>query len=101
MYIENEQGEWILWTEVTDTREENGEIVHYVNRTLPFGKLRYGEKFTGIPDMDICKNHTGEHMVSGCVHKRFGYDNVGFHMGRESVVIDLNGELNWEQLMED
>lgn len=99
LYIENEQGEWILWTEVTDTREENGEIVHYVNRTLPVGTKIRGEIYWDTR-YGYMQNHTGEHMVSGCVHKRFGYDNVGFHMGRESVVIDFNGELNWEQLME-
>ena len=99
MYIENEQGEWILWTEVTDTREENGEIVHYVNRTLPVGTKIRGEIYWDTR-YGYMQNHTGEHMVSGCVHKRFGYDNVGFHMGKESVVIDFNGELNWEQLME-
>ena len=27
--------------------------------------------------------HTGEHILSGLVHKHFGYDNVGFHMGAE------------------
>ena len=39
-------------------------------------------------------------MVSGCVHRKYGYDNVGFHMGKDAVVIDFNGELDWEQLME-
>ena len=100
MYIENEQGEWILWTEVTRYAGKKTEIiVHYVNRTLPVGTKIRGEIYWDTR-YGYMQNHTGEHMVSGCVHKRFGYDNVGFHMGRESVVIDFNGELNWEQLME-
>ena len=45
------------------------------------------------------QNHTGEHIVSGLIHKEFGYDNVGFHMGKEIIQIDFNGPLTWEDLM--
>ena len=99
LYIENEPGEWILWTEVTDTREENGEIVHYVKKPLPVGTKIRGE-IQWKTRYAYMQNHTGEHMVSGRVHEKYGYDNVGFHMSKDSVVIDFNGELNWEQLME-
>ena len=46
------------------------------------------------------QQHTGEHILSGLVHRHFGYDNVGFHMGREEMTIDLNGPMSWEELME-
>lgn len=46
------------------------------------------------------QNHSGEHIVSGLVHKKYGYNNVGFHMGSDVVTIDFDGELSWEQLCE-
>ena len=36
--------------------------------------------------------------MSGLVHKHYGYDNVGFHMGTEEVTIDFNGVLTQKQL---
>ena len=46
------------------------------------------------------QEHSGEHLISGLIHGRFGYDNVGFHMGAEEVTIDFNGLLEWKDLME-
>lgn len=45
------------------------------------------------------QEHSGEHLVSGIIHRDFGYDNVGFHMGHEGVTIDYNGTINAEQLL--
>ena len=42
--------------------------------------------------------HSGEHILSGVVHRRFGYDNVGFHMGADLVTIDFSGMLTEEDL---
>jgi len=47
---------------------------------------------------DLMQQHTGEHILSGLVHKHYGYDNVGFHMGTEEVTIDFNGVLTQKQL---
>lgn len=59
---------------------------------------------TGTIDWDgrfsNMQQHSGEHIVSGLIHDRYGYDNVGFHMGHEEMTIDLNGSLTWAQLME-
>lgn len=46
------------------------------------------------------QNHSGEHIVSGLVHSKFGYDNVGFHMGKDTVTIDFNGEFTVEDMWE-
>ena len=45
------------------------------------------------------QNHSGEHIVSGIVHKLYGYENVGFHLG-DDVTIDFDGELTREQLID-
>lgn len=49
---------------------------------------------------DLMQQHSGEHMVSGLIHEAYGYDNVGFHMGSDTITIDLNGPLDEVQLAE-
>lgn len=46
------------------------------------------------------QQHSGEHMVSGLIHEAYGYDNVGFHMGSDTITVDLNGPLDEAQLAE-
>jgi alanyl-tRNA synthetase len=46
------------------------------------------------------QQHSGEHLVMGRVYEKFGYHNVGFHMGEHLVTIDLNGPVTWEELQE-
>ena len=84
---------------VSDTQEKNGEIIHYVNQPLTVGEV-----YDCTIDWEIrfrrMQNHSGEHIVSGLVHKKYGYNNIGFHMGNDFVTIDFDGELTWEQLAE-
>ena len=42
--------------------------------------------------------HTGEHIVSGVFHSFYSYDNVGFHLGRDVVTMDINAVLSEEQI---
>ena len=84
---------------VFDTHERGDEVVHYVNQPV-----EPGSEVNCIIDWDVrfrrMQNHSGEHIVSGLVHKKYGYNNVGFHMGSDVVTIDFDGELSWEQLSE-
>lgn len=50
--------------------------------------------------LDLMQQHSGEHIVSGLIHARYGYDNVGFHLTTDSMTIDLSGEISWDGLME-
>lgn len=84
---------------VTDTRERNGEIIHYCDAPLPVGSLCEGT-IDWEKRFDRMQNHTGEHIVSGLIHQRFGYENVGFHMGSEVLTIDLSGEITDAELTE-
>ena len=83
---------------VTDVHEKDGQVVHYTDGPLPVGEM-----VRGVIDWDRrfqhMQEHSGEHLVSGLIHQRFGYDNVGFHMGTDEVTIDFNGALEWEDLM--
>ena len=83
---------------VTDVHEKDGQLVHYADGPLPVGEM-----VRGVIDWDRrfqhMQEHSGEHLVSGLIHQRFGYDNVGFHMGTDEVTIDFNGVLEWGDLM--
>lgn len=82
---------------VLDTHEKGGEVCHYTEAPLPVGA-----EVTGEIDWDFrfsnMQNHSGEHIVSGLVHSLYGYDNVGFHMGADGVIIDFSGYLTPEAL---
>lgn len=82
---------------VFDVQEKDGIIYHYLD--MP---VEEGSTVTGMLDFqerfDKMQQHTGEHIVSGIIHRLFGYDNVGFHLGRDAVTMDFNGVLTEEQL---
>ncbi len=82
---------------VTDTHERDGQVLHYTD-----APLSPGTAVTGTIDwarrFDLMQQHSGEHMVSGVVHRLFGYDNVGFHMGADVITIDFSGVLTEQQL---
>ena len=82
---------------VLDTHERGGEIVHYCD-----GPLNVGETVEGAVDAAIrfarMQIHSGEHVVSGTAHRKWGCENVGFHMTEHAAVIDFDRELDSEQL---
>ncbi len=84
---------------VTDTQIENGIIYHFTDKPLEIGTEVKGalDKKRRFAFM---QNHSGEHIISGLVHKRYGFDNVGFHLGEDFATLDFNGILNREQLDE-
>lgn len=84
---------------VTDVQETPEGIVHTVSKALEVGstvtgKLDWPQRFARM------QNHSGEHIVSGLVHGKYGYDNVGFHMGEDGMILDFSGELTGEQIAE-
>lgn len=84
---------------VRDTVIEDGRIFHVTDRSLPVG-----EEVVGELDWETrfrrMQNHSGEHIVSGLVHRAYGYENVGFHMGAGEMTVDFSGELTFAQLRE-
>lgn len=84
---------------VLDVQIKDDLIYHYVDKEIPVGTT-----VTGHVDweqrFDFMQQHTGEHIVSGLVHGRFGYNNVGFHLSSNEVTLDFDGELTPAQLRE-
>lgn len=84
---------------VLDVREEEGRVFHITDAPLEAGspvkgRIDWDERFMKM------QQHTGEHIVSGLVHSRFGYNNVGFHLGSEDCTMDFNGEITRQELAE-
>ncbi len=75
------------------------EIRHLVDREIPVGTTVHGvidfsHRFSNM------QQHTGEHIFSGLVCSRFGYDNVGFHLSDSEVTMDYNGPITLEEIRE-
>ncbi len=82
---------------VLDVRERDEEIIHLCTAALPVGETVHG-KIHWARRFDLMQQHTGEHMVSGVIHRRYGWHNVGFHMGEHMVTIDFDGVVPAEDL---
>lgn len=84
---------------VLDTRERGEEIVHLCD-----GALEVGTQVEGVLDYEArfirMQQHSGEHIVSGILHRRYGCSNTGFHMGSERTVIDFDAVIPPEALPE-
>lgn len=83
--------------EIFDTQEDQGIIWHYSKCPLDpgtevTGRIDWTKRFSRM------QQHTGEHIVSGLIHARFGYDNVGFHLGDQDVTLDFNGPVSRDEL---
>ena len=84
---------------VLDVREQAEEIIHLCDAPLQIGSTVKGA-IDWERRFDHMQQHSGEHLVMGQVYQKFGYHNVGFHMGTGLVTIDLDGPVSWEDLLE-
>ena len=84
---------------VLDVQERAGEIVHTCDRALPVGEEVAGE-LDWARRFDHMQQHSGEHIVSGMLCSAFHCDNVGFHLGADTVTIDYNADISWEQVLD-
>lgn len=85
--------------EVLEVHEKDGEVWHYTKEPLEVGC-----KVNAVIDwdrrFDLMQQHSGEHIVSGMIHEKYGYNNIGFHMGPETITIDFDGEISESELRE-
>lgn len=84
---------------VLDTREEGEKIVHLCDSPLTVGstvdgQIDYEARFVRM------QQHTGEHIVSGILHRLYGCHNTGFHMNQTGIVIDFDAVIPAEKLPE-
>ncbi len=84
-------------TEVLDTHERDGLVLHTCRDALPAGAQVSGA-ICWDRRFDHMQQHSGEHVVSGFLCRRYGCDNVGFHLGKDTVTVDFNFPIPPEDL---
>lgn len=84
---------------VLDTKEKKGIVYHKTDNPLEVGSKVHG-KINWDIRFERMQQHSGEHIVSGLIHERFGYNNVGFHLGDDYCTMDFNGPITKEELKE-
>mgnify|MGYP002568155424 CR=1 FL=1 len=85
--------------EVTDVRDKKDYVLHICTKYLEpgsmvHGKLGWNRRFLHM------QQHSGEHILSGIIHRTHGYDNIGFHMGKDFVTVDFSGLLTEDEIAE-
>ena len=84
---------------VLDTHERGETVAHYCA-----APLEPGQTVEGTIDWEArfrrMQQHSGEHIVSGIINRRYGYHNTGFHMGADVTTIDFDGVIPEEALEE-
>lgn len=77
---------------VLDVHEKNGQVIHTCDHALETGAA-----VSGVIDwerrFDHMQQHSGEHILSGLICSTHHCDNVGFHLGADTVTIDFNTAL--------
>ncbi|MCI8909984.1 MAG: alanyl-tRNA editing protein [Oscillibacter sp.] len=74
---------------VLDVHERGGVIFHTCGAPLTPG-CTAGGVIDWARRFDHMQQHSGEHICSGIICRRYGCDNVGFHLGAGVTTIDFN-----------
>ena len=80
---------------VASVKEKDGEIIHFTESPLSGavkGEIDFKCRF------DRMQNHSGEHLVSGLVHKYTGADNVSFSLTDSECTLAFNTAISDEML---
>ena len=82
---------------VLDVQENGEKVVHTLEKPIAVGQT-----VTGKIDWELrflrMQNHAAEHILSGVIHKMFGFNNVGFHMNDSLITFDVDGALSAEDI---
>ncbi len=75
---------------VSNVEEVNGEIRHFIVEQLHTeeveGKIDWDRRF------DHMQQHTAQHILSAAFWDYFNIPTIGFHLGKETITIDLETE---------
>ncbi|MBR4581599.1 MAG: alanyl-tRNA editing protein [Lachnospiraceae bacterium] len=87
--------------QVIDTQKIDGRVYHIIDLNKSESIFTEGNTVSGEVDFALrfkrMQNHIAEHLFCGIANKRFGYDNVGFHLS-DVVTFDLDGPLTEEEI---
>ena len=83
--------------QVLDVQEQGEDIIHLCSAPLAVGSSVDG-RIDWARRFDLMQQHTGEHIVSGIIHRRYGFHNTGFHAGTDGMEVDFDGVIPQEDL---
>jgi len=85
---------------IIDVQNREGVIVHITKEEPAIeegqiqGTIDWDHRFSNM------QQHTGEHIFSGILNRKYGYHNVGFHLSDNIVTLDTSGPLTRDQIEE-
>jgi len=86
--------------QIIDVQISDKEILYTIDNPVPegtclLGRLDWDKRFSRM------QNHSGEHILTGVIHNKYGFNNVGFHLSDDSLVtLDLDGLLDYDRVIE-
>ena len=89
-YVENVEIHGCHILHFVENSEEN--VQKFQKGVAIHGKVDWEKRFSDM------QQHSGEHLLSGIVHNRFGYNNVGFHLSESGVTVDFDGSFTEKEL---
>lgn len=84
---------------VLDVQERGECVVHLCDSPLTAGETVEGS-IDWAKRFDQMQQHSGEHILSGLLHARFGCHNVGFHVGSGIMEVDFDVPMTLEEVLE-
>lgn len=82
---------------VLDVQERGEQVVHICAAALAVGTTVHGQ-IQWDRRFDLMQQHTGEHIISGIIHRIYGYSNCGFHVGEQVMEVDFDGPIDSDSL---
>ncbi|SEH87349.1 alanyl-tRNA synthetase [Halobacillus karajensis] len=85
--------------EVIDVEEVEGEIRHYTKEKFPDGIENVQGTIDSKRRIDHMQQHCGQHIISAVFHDQFEILTTSFHLGKNTVTIDLDTERLTDELV--
>lgn len=76
--------------EVTNVDVIEGEIRHFLTNPLPENTTDVNGQIDWERRFDHMQQHAGQHILSAAFEQLFGFQTISFHLGTDTVTIDLN-----------
>lgn len=83
---------------VIDVQIKDGIITHFLSEPVEPGTCVHGiidweHRFSNM------QLHSGEHIFSGLVNSKYGFNNVGFHLSDNTATMDYDGKFTYEDAL--
>ncbi|KAB7704748.1 alanyl-tRNA editing protein [Bacillus aerolatus] len=84
---------------VMDVQTVDGEIRHYLERGLETTDGEVSGEINWPRRYDYMQQHAGQHILSAAFEELFDIQTTSFHLGEETVTIDLAAETLTEEIL--